>query len=248
MPTNTPTRPTAPRSTGAETAEGTPAHTGSTLFSARIRGRHRKPRHRKLLLAGGGLALTAGALSLVRLASDPGPADLGAGAAPARSSRPPRPPRAPTRPARAVRAVPLLRPPRPRGPVPPRPPPWAVSARRCSHRPPRAAPPHRPPWPRPSPLRTPRAPRAPRTRQGPRSRRSPPAPHRTTPLPRRRLRTAHRRGLGPRTGRHLPRHRTGRAHRTTTPSSAYRSSACAWAAAPASGAEPGRPPESSRTL
>ncbi|MEU1695549.1 hypothetical protein ABZ590_30060, partial [Streptomyces hirsutus] len=85
MPTNTPTRPTRPtepQSTGAETAEGTPAHTGFTLFSARIRGRHRKPRHRKLLLAGGGLALTAGALSLVRLASDPGPADLGAGAGP----------------------------------------------------------------------------------------------------------------------------------------------------------------------
>ncbi|WP_055607910.1 hypothetical protein, partial [Streptomyces prasinus] len=77
MPTNTPTGPATPRSTAPETAEGTPAHPGPALFGARLRGRHRKPRPRKLLLAGGGLALTAGALSLVRLASGPGPADLG---------------------------------------------------------------------------------------------------------------------------------------------------------------------------
>ena len=35
------------------------------------RGRHRRPRPRKLLFAAGGLALAAGALSLVRLAPDP---------------------------------------------------------------------------------------------------------------------------------------------------------------------------------
>ncbi|MGW7526651.1 hypothetical protein [Streptomyces sp. NPDC054783] len=36
------------------------------------RGRHRKPRPRKVLLAAGGLALAAGVLSLVRVASEPG--------------------------------------------------------------------------------------------------------------------------------------------------------------------------------
>ncbi|GHE04227.1 hypothetical protein [Streptomyces alanosinicus] len=40
--------------------------------SAVRRGRHRKPRPRKVLLATGGLALAAGVLSLVRVASDPG--------------------------------------------------------------------------------------------------------------------------------------------------------------------------------
>lgn len=41
------------------------------LFEA-PRGRHRRPRPRKVLLAAGGLALAAGALGLVRLASEPG--------------------------------------------------------------------------------------------------------------------------------------------------------------------------------
>ena len=36
------------------------------------RGRHRKPRHRKVLLAAGGLALAAGVLSLVRVAPESG--------------------------------------------------------------------------------------------------------------------------------------------------------------------------------
>ncbi|MGW7821299.1 hypothetical protein ACWGLF_24910 [Streptomyces puniciscabiei] len=36
------------------------------------RGRHRKPRPRKVLLAAGGLALAAGVLSLVRVSSEPG--------------------------------------------------------------------------------------------------------------------------------------------------------------------------------
>lgn len=48
--------------------------TGSS--AAGRRGRHRKPRPRKLLFAAGGLALAAGALSLVQLAPDGG----GAGA------------------------------------------------------------------------------------------------------------------------------------------------------------------------
>ncbi|MFF9452703.1 hypothetical protein [Streptomyces flaveolus] len=38
----------------------------------RIRGRHRRPRPRKAVLAAGGLALAAGALSLVRLVPEPG--------------------------------------------------------------------------------------------------------------------------------------------------------------------------------
>ncbi|MEU9355190.1 hypothetical protein AB0D65_30350 [Streptomyces griseoloalbus] len=53
-----------------------PAATGRTPHS---RGRHRKPRPRKALLAAGGLALAAGAVSLVRLTSAP---DGGAEAAP----------------------------------------------------------------------------------------------------------------------------------------------------------------------
>ncbi|MGQ4425417.1 hypothetical protein ACN6LL_008214, partial [Streptomyces violaceoruber] len=36
------------------------------------RGRHRRPRPRKVLLAAGGLALAAGALSVVRLLPGPG--------------------------------------------------------------------------------------------------------------------------------------------------------------------------------
>ncbi|WMD03804.1 hypothetical protein [Streptomyces sp. FXY-T5] len=41
-------------------------------FHPRARGRHRKPRPRKVLLAAGGLALAAGALSLLRLTAGPG--------------------------------------------------------------------------------------------------------------------------------------------------------------------------------
>ncbi|MEU9174601.1 hypothetical protein AB0D34_43750 [Streptomyces sp. NPDC048420] len=54
-----------------------PAEDGGTrLFGPR--GRHRKPRPRKVLLAAGGLALAAGALSLVRLAPDAGLGGYGA--------------------------------------------------------------------------------------------------------------------------------------------------------------------------
>ncbi|MFG3716692.1 hypothetical protein ACGF8D_02640 [Streptomyces massasporeus] len=49
-----------------------PAPTEAAPLPPRIRGRHRKPRPRKVLLAAGGLALAAGALSLLRLASGPG--------------------------------------------------------------------------------------------------------------------------------------------------------------------------------
>ncbi|MFF5520993.1 hypothetical protein [Streptomyces coeruleorubidus] len=55
--------------------EPTPAETDP--FSPRARGRHRKPRPRKALLAAGGLALAAGALSLVRLTSGPGTDSVG---------------------------------------------------------------------------------------------------------------------------------------------------------------------------
>ncbi|MFF9807337.1 hypothetical protein ACF1G5_19845 [Streptomyces coeruleorubidus] len=55
--------------------EPTPAETDP--FSPRVRGRHRKPRPRRALLAVGGLALAAGALSLVRLTSGPGTDSLG---------------------------------------------------------------------------------------------------------------------------------------------------------------------------
>lgn len=49
-----------------------PAPTEAAPFPPRVRGRHRKPRPRKVLLAAGGLALAAGALSLLRLTSGPG--------------------------------------------------------------------------------------------------------------------------------------------------------------------------------
>jgi hypothetical protein len=53
-------------------ADGTtpPDTPGPRLFGSRSR--HRRPRPRKVLLAAGGLALAAGALSLVRLMPDPG--------------------------------------------------------------------------------------------------------------------------------------------------------------------------------
>ncbi|MFJ8592831.1 hypothetical protein [Streptomyces sp. NPDC093598] len=76
--TNTPAKP--PEDTSAATAprrreppapgEAAPAETGP--FAPRVRGRHRKPRTRKVLLAAGGLALATGALSLLRLTSGPG--------------------------------------------------------------------------------------------------------------------------------------------------------------------------------
>ncbi|MFC9683422.1 hypothetical protein [Streptomyces sp. NPDC056948] len=83
MRTNTPTRPqrdtgtaTAPRRK-EPTAPAEPAPAETAPFTPRVRGRHRKPRSHKALLAAGGLALAAGALSLVRLASVPGPDGVG---------------------------------------------------------------------------------------------------------------------------------------------------------------------------
>ncbi|MDC0771362.1 hypothetical protein [Streptomyces sp. HD] len=64
---------TTPNAEGAETATYA---TSAGLFGPR--GRHRRPRPRKVLLAAGGLALAAGALSLVRLTPDPVVTDLGA--------------------------------------------------------------------------------------------------------------------------------------------------------------------------
>ncbi|MFJ5996574.1 hypothetical protein [Streptomyces sp. NPDC092370] len=77
MTTNTPARPrgdigstTAPHRREPPGPLGpAPAETGP--FAPRVRGRHRKPRPRKVLLAVGGLALATGALSLLRLASGP---------------------------------------------------------------------------------------------------------------------------------------------------------------------------------
>ncbi|MFI6442959.1 hypothetical protein [Streptomyces sp. NPDC050759] len=62
--------------TGAGTGAGTRTDTTTRLFGPR--GRHRKPRPRKVLLAAGGLALAAGALSLVRLTPDAGVGGFGA--------------------------------------------------------------------------------------------------------------------------------------------------------------------------
>ncbi|MDN0195380.1 hypothetical protein [Streptomyces sp. S.PNR 29] len=52
--------------------------TGAGRFRPRVRGRHRKPRTRRALLAAGGLVLAAGALSLVRLVPDTDVHDVGA--------------------------------------------------------------------------------------------------------------------------------------------------------------------------
>ncbi|PNG16182.1 hypothetical protein C1J00_43420, partial [Streptomyces cahuitamycinicus] len=84
MTTNTPPKPH--QATGAgmaprrrePPAPREPAAVGSwdqpaAAETSRARGRHRKPRPRKVLLAAGGLALAAGALSLLRLTSGPGP-------------------------------------------------------------------------------------------------------------------------------------------------------------------------------
>ena len=54
--------------TATMTTTGLAEEGGIRLFGPR--GRHRKPRPRKVLLAAGGLALAAGALSLVRLTPD----------------------------------------------------------------------------------------------------------------------------------------------------------------------------------
>ncbi|MFJ9864360.1 hypothetical protein [Streptomyces sp. NPDC101165] len=54
------------------TAERKPTGTTLPVLPLVRRGRHRKPRPRKVLLAAGGLALAAGVLSLVRVAPDSG--------------------------------------------------------------------------------------------------------------------------------------------------------------------------------
>ncbi|WP_328977984.1 hypothetical protein [Streptomyces canus] len=71
MTTATTTGPADGTETGTETGTDT-----TRLFGPR--GRHRKPRPRKALLAAGGLALAAGALSLVRMTPDAGLGGYGA--------------------------------------------------------------------------------------------------------------------------------------------------------------------------
>src|SRR5690349_20801821 len=56
----------------AEHEDAAPDGRGGGLWVPRPRGRHRRPRPRKVLFAAGGLALAAGVLSLVRLSPDPG--------------------------------------------------------------------------------------------------------------------------------------------------------------------------------
>lgn len=82
MTTNTTAKPredtraaTAPLRREPPAPQGPPPADAAAL-PLRVRGRHRKPRPRKVLLAAGGLALAAGALSLLRLTSGPG-ADAG---------------------------------------------------------------------------------------------------------------------------------------------------------------------------
>lgn len=71
---------TAPTPTPAPVPTPATEITPPRLFGPR--GRHRRPRPRKVLLAAGGLALAAGALSLVRMTPETGlPGGLGAGPA-----------------------------------------------------------------------------------------------------------------------------------------------------------------------
>ncbi|MEV0240393.1 hypothetical protein AB0I06_10745 [Streptomyces sp. NPDC050674] len=78
MTTNTPARPregtwaAMPPTRREPPAPHAPAPAETGPFAPRARGRHRKPRPRKVLLAAGGLALATGALSLLRLTSGPG--------------------------------------------------------------------------------------------------------------------------------------------------------------------------------
>ncbi|MGW2446162.1 hypothetical protein [Streptomyces sp. NPDC001675] len=63
-------RPIRAQSGAGETNQRSDAAESAALFARR--GRHRKPRPRKVLLAAGGLALAAGVLSLVRAAPESG--------------------------------------------------------------------------------------------------------------------------------------------------------------------------------
>ncbi|MEH0576115.1 MULTISPECIES: hypothetical protein [Streptomyces] len=64
--------------------DGAPPEEAGPLWAPRARGRHRRPRPRKVLFAAGGLALAAGMLSLVRLTPHSGDV-TGIGAAEAES-------------------------------------------------------------------------------------------------------------------------------------------------------------------
>ncbi|SHI02325.1 hypothetical protein [Streptomyces sp. 3214.6] len=64
--------------------DGAPPEEAGPLWAPRVRGRHRRPRPRKVLFAAGGLALAAGMLSLVRLTPHSGDV-TGIGAAEAES-------------------------------------------------------------------------------------------------------------------------------------------------------------------
>lgn len=66
-----PTMPFSPLVSGPSADPSDQADGGPGRPAPRPRGRHRRPRPRKLLFAVGGMALAAGALSLLRLASDP---------------------------------------------------------------------------------------------------------------------------------------------------------------------------------
>ncbi|WP_053190612.1 hypothetical protein, partial [Streptomyces resistomycificus] len=70
--------PAAAERSSAAGSTAPPESYGAGPRLGRPRGRHRRPRPRKVLLAAGGLALAAGVLSLVRMTPDPGVGGLGA--------------------------------------------------------------------------------------------------------------------------------------------------------------------------
>jgi hypothetical protein len=63
--------------TGTDTVRQGDMEDAGVTAVPRVRGRHRRPKPRKLLFAAGGLALAAGVLSLVRLAPESGVGGLG---------------------------------------------------------------------------------------------------------------------------------------------------------------------------
>ncbi|MFE7842698.1 hypothetical protein ACFU53_43545 [Streptomyces sp. NPDC057474] len=73
-----PAMPFSPAASGTSAEPLDQAGSGPGHPASRPRGRHRRPRPRKLLFAVGGMALAAGALSFLRLASDPAGGGVGA--------------------------------------------------------------------------------------------------------------------------------------------------------------------------
>lgn len=147
----------------------------------RTRGRHRKPRPRKVLLAAGGLALAAGAVTLIRLTSAPDGGGPGTGveAVPRPTTKPLAPTEAPPS-TRATPPSPEATPSSPEALGGPHTSPLETPERPSPPRTPSAKTPPPPKTPPPATTRpdTPRTPTEP-----PPDHRKPPPPHPARPTP-----------------------------------------------------------------